>query len=458
VIVDGYGNSYISGSFEKEVDFNYGVGNAIFESKGKGDAFVMKVSSTGSFIWARTFGGSGIDESLSLFADASGSIYFTGYFQDTIGFYPCTSIDPIVSSGGNDVFVGKMDVNGNFQWVKSFGGELNDVGNDIRVDADGNIYFLGTFEDQVDFNPGNGSDILVSNGFKDVFLVKLDGSGNFLWAKSFGSSQSDSVNSFFLDVFGNIYISGSFQNTMDADPGNTVSMLNSTGGSDIFIQKLDYNGNFLWANSIGGVNDDQINSIYVDDLENIYVTGYFQDTVDFDPGSSVANLYSLGGSDCFIQKLSSDGSFLWAYSFGGKGQDFGTSLSVDGTNNIYSVGYFEDTINLDPGFQQNNFISNGGSDFFVQKLRQTVSGIPNLNSGIEVLAYPNPSNGLVQIVFDADIKDTHIVLYDVQGNVVFEKEIISSYNESIFIEGASGVYFLHIISGETSGIIKLIKE
>src|SRR5690606_9459529 len=134
----------------------------------------------------------------------------------------------------------------------------------------------------------------------DIFISKLDTNGNFLWAKSMGGVSGDYGSSITTDSSGHIYTTGAFTGTADFDPGVDEFELTSTGGTDIFISKLDTNGNFLWAKSMGGASADNGNSITVDSAGYIYTTGDFQGTADFDPGSGTSNLVSAGGTDIFI--------------------------------------------------------------------------------------------------------------------------------------------------------------
>src|SRR5690606_19324646 len=122
--------------------------------------------------------------------------------------------------------------------------------------------------------------ILTTASSADIFISKLDTLGNFVWAKKIGGIGSDYSNSIALDNYGNVYTTGYFEDTVDFDPGFGVSYLNSTGGKDIFICKLDTSGNFVWAKKIGGSGTDAGNSIAVDNLGNIYITGYFEGLVD----------------------------------------------------------------------------------------------------------------------------------------------------------------------------------
>ena len=161
----------------------------------------------------------------------------------------------------------------------------------------------------------------------------------FAWAKSMGGSFDDDGQSITVDAVGNIYTTGSFLDTIDFDPGPGTYNLSSAGWKDIFIQKLDANGNFIWAKSMGGVSYDVGNSITIDALGNIYIIGVFEDTVDFDPGTGTYYLTSAGSRDIFIQKLDSSGNFIWAKSAGGSDYDGGSSIAVDTTGNVFVVPF-----------------------------------------------------------------------------------------------------------------------
>ena len=163
---------------------------------------------------------------------------------------------------------------------------------------------------------------------------------NFEWAKSFGGTSTDQGYSIALDSSGNVYTTGRFQGTADFDPGAGTNNLTAQGDYDVFIQKLDPSGNFLWAKSFGGTSYDVGYSIALDASGNIYTTGLFGGTVDFDPGAGTNNLTAQGNFDVFIQKLDPSGNFLWAKSFGGTSYDVGYSIALDASGNIYTTGYF----------------------------------------------------------------------------------------------------------------------
>ena len=260
----------------------------------------------------------------------------------------------------------------NFAWAKSVGGTLNDQGNSISTDASGNIYSTGSFQGTVDFNPGSGTyNLTAAGGYSDIFVLKLDSSGNFKWAIRFGELDVQSENvgySISIDNSENVLVTGYFYETADFDPGIGVFNLISVGYRDIFVLKLDTSGNFIWAKSLGGNSNDYCYSITTDAFDNVYAIGYFQGTVDFDPGVGIFNLTSASYFDIFILKLDESGNFVWAKVIEGTGNDRGYSISIDASENVYTTGYFYGTADFDPGSGTYNLMSNGLSDIFYLKL------------------------------------------------------------------------------------------
>ena len=132
-------------------------------------------------------------------------------------------------------------------WARQIGGTLNDEGYAVAVDASGNVYTTGYFNGTVDFDPGPGTANLTSNGAEDIFITKMNASGNIVWAKNMGGATAEYGRSIAVDASGNIYCTGSFTGTGDFDPGPSTYNLTSAGSSDIFICKLSSSGDLLWA-------------------------------------------------------------------------------------------------------------------------------------------------------------------------------------------------------------------
>lgn len=198
--------------------------------------------------------------------------------------------------------------------------------------------------------------------------MKLDNSGNFLWAKGIGGAGNDQANALLTDPAGNMYVAGKFEATVDFDPGSGASNLTALGGADSYIAKFDSSGNLIRVKAMGGSLDEQIFSMTFDAQFNIYATGNFYGTCDFDPGLSVYNLTSAGSTDVFICKLDSAGNFIWAKLQGGSGTSNSDAIVVY-SNFIYLCGSYSGSADFDPsaGTQFLNS-SSGNLDLYVCKL------------------------------------------------------------------------------------------
>ena len=393
IAVDSLGNVYTTGSFSGTVDFNPGTGVENLTSAGGNDIFVSKLDSSGNFVWAKRLGGTAGDDGFGIAVDSSGNVYTTGSFFGTADFDPGAGVADLTSAIERDVFVSKLDSSGNFVWAKRFGGASADVGRVIAVDSSGNVYTTGYFNGTVDFDPGAGVANLTSAGGNDSFVLKLDSLGDFIWAKQLGGTAADVGRTIAVDSSGNVYTAGYFIGRADFDPGAGVENLTSASGSggtdrDVFVSKLDSSGNFVWAKGLGGTAADESSSIAVDSSGNVYTTGSFNGTVDFDPGAGEANLTSAGGSDGFISKLDSSGNYVWAKSLGGTGFDYVRTIVGDSSGNVYTTGNFNGPANFNPAAgTTTNLDSAGGNDVFVLKLTpsgeslgSSVPAAPTLNS------------------------------------------------------------------------------
>ncbi|MDX2245824.1 MAG: T9SS type A sorting domain-containing protein [Bacteroidia bacterium] len=369
IAVDSSGNIYSTGQFQSTVDFNPSATVFNLQAKGIGsDIFVQKMDAGGNFLWAKSFGGPEDDRSMAIALDASGNVYTTGTFQGAADFDPGTGTSTLTANGNADIFIHKLDADGNFVWAKSFGGSSNDTVSSLAIDESDNIYTGGAFQGTVDFDPGAGTSNFTANGNRDAFVQKMNTNGDFLWARSFGGSADEGVSALATDGAGQVYTAGSFGATVDFDPGAGTSSLTAMGTTDIYIQKMDANGNFLWVKSFGGSAVDEISAIATDAAGKLFSTGSYQGTADFDPGAGISNMNANGGSDVFVHAMDANGDFLWAKSLGGNSDDSGHALEVDATGNVYTAGSFEGTADFDPGSETMNLEANGGKDVFVQTM------------------------------------------------------------------------------------------
>ena len=242
-----------------------------------------------------------------------------------------------------------MSQNINFSWAKGIGASGEDLAKSIVVDPSGNTYTTGHFKGSVDFDPGSSVFTLTSSGAEDIFILKLNALGNFIWAKRLGGTGEDVAYSIALDQSGNIGFTGIFNDVVDFDPGASLFNLTTTGMRDIFVSKLDPNGNFLWAKQMGGINNEFAYAIGFDAAGNVFTTGHFFGTADFDPGPAFYNFTSAGDYDNFISKLDPNGNFLWAKQIGSITGDISAALDIDAGGNIYTTGSNGALTDFDPG-------------------------------------------------------------------------------------------------------------
>ncbi len=374
IAVDSAGNVYTTGYFMSTADFDPGTGTYNLSSNGTRDIFISKIDAAGNFVWAESIGSTGYDIGYGISTDATGNVYISGFFSDTVDFDPGAGVYNMASAGGRDIFVCKLDPLGNLIWAKRMGGTSSEESSSIVLDANGNIYTTGYFQGTADFDPGTGIANLTSIIAWDAFICKLDNSGNYVWAKSFGCTNYEQGLSIATDATGNVYTTGNFKGTTDFDPGTGTLNIVSSGSNDVFISKLDAAGNFVWAKTFGGTGQDYGKGIQIDTSGNIILSGFFQATVDFDPGTDTFNIVSSGNYASFISKLDAAGNFIWAKSFqgnNGNNQVRNNDLAIDLQGNIYTTGYFQGVADFDPGSGNYYLSATAHVNIYVSKLDAT---------------------------------------------------------------------------------------
>lgn len=454
---DPDGNIYVTGDFEDTVDFNPGIDIFNLISNGAGDIFILKLDSTGNFIWAKSIGGSYWDYGLSVAIDASNNLCLTGGFSTTVDFDPGEEIVNLTSNGLTDFFVMKLDDSGNLLWVESMGGIYGEQGRTILTDADENIYLTGFFKATVDFDPGESTYNITSHGGWDCFIQKLNSNGDFLWAKSMGGFSDDYGHCLSKDAADNLYITGFFEGSVDFDPGIGNYILSSNGSRDIYIQKLNSDGEFIWAKSLGGTSNDHAYSISSDSYGNVYITGAFRGIVDFDPSAEIYNLSSNGWDDIYIMMLDSDGDFVWAKSMGESSNDLGYSVTTGSPGYIYVTGNFAETVDFDPSASTLNLTSNGSLDIFVMKFGPVASSLEEKILLTHISIYPNPNHGQISIDL-GDLLDVSIKIFSTDGHLIYYKENINASIHHFEFNEAPGVYFIEVSTENRKQQLKLIKQ
>ncbi|MCB9234147.1 MAG: SBBP repeat-containing protein [Bacteroidia bacterium] len=373
IVTDGGGNSYIAGVFQGTGDMDPGPGVLNFGPTAYKDGLVVKLDPNGNLIWARALIGTNRCEGHRICLDPSGNVLVTGWFEGTVDFDPGPGNNSIASVGGHNTFVLKLSSNGNFIWARNFAGANWNEGYGIEADAAGHVYITGHYFVSADFDPGPGTFTLTSAGSNDVFVTHLDAGGNFVAAVSFGGTMKEEANGLSLDPAGNILVTGIFRGTTDLDPGPGVFPHLSQGSDDVFLVKLDNGGNFVWGLGFGANYVDVAEGVATDILGNAYITGYFNDSVDFDPGPGNFFLNGYGVHNMFIARYDPLGNLLWAGMMGTSFETVGRAIAVNANGNIYASGRFTSTGDFDPGPGGVYMTSAGGLDAFVLKFNPDVS-------------------------------------------------------------------------------------
>ncbi len=378
IILDASGNIYTTGYFQNVRDFDPGLGTYTLSGSIDGDIFVQKLDPNGNFLWAKQFVGytstGQISFGSSISNDESGNVYVTGCFFGTVDFDPGPGSLLKTAVNYSDIFIVKLDVAGNLIWAKVISGNQNfDVGYSVALDSKKNVYTVGYFAGQGDFDPGPGVyNLSAFNSTVDGFISKLDSNGNFVWAKNVGGPWVDLISCISIDSSENLYAIGNFSSTVDFDIGPGIFNITSIK-YDVFVLKIDTAGNFISVKTTGALNTTPFYSPYsyisIDQLGNIYTMRYFEGTVDFDPGASVFNLSSSGES-IFISKLNASGNFAWARQIcdGVVGIGKGRGLTTDKIGNPYVTGYFSGNVDFDPGTTTYNLNSISQKEGFIVKL------------------------------------------------------------------------------------------
>ncbi len=468
IAVDNAGNVYVTGEFKSTCDFDPGAGVVNLTAVGSRDAFILKLDASGNFLWAKQIGGlnaSCIPRSITL--DGNNNIFISGSFiNGTVDFNPGTSVNNLTPNGMLDAFVLKLTNSGDFAWVNQIGDVADDGCTDLQIDQSGDIYITGVFRGTINFNLTVGGSIgFSSKGSSDTYVCKLNTDGQYLWAKHFGATTTTmpylslTVSSgLALDHDKGVYITGYYRRITDFDPGVNTYYLSTVDltADNVFITKLDANGNFVWAKSMGGLNFSGARAIAVDGNKNVYTTGSFIGEVDFDPGSDSVDLVANNSAsspfqDAFISMLDSLGNYMWAKRLGATSNDVGEAISVTSNGDVFVTGSFIGTIDVDPG--SNDYLlagSNGWSNMFLFRWNQNI-GVGLRETKInEVKIYPNPASQQLTVNLT---KPAAVEVYSITGKLMGSFSETTSQTIDVS-EYAPGIYFLRT----TYGSHKFIKE
>ena len=358
--------------------------------------------------WGFAVGNSNEQNGYDIAQDSQGNVYSTGTFAGTVDFDPSISVSNITSNGDQDVYLRKIDNLGNLVWIKSFGGPLLDFVDRIYIEPNGNILLFGWIRGTVDMDPGPGIFNISSLGQGDSYVLRLDQNGNFVNCIKFGNTGDDLIGEIEYKSNGEILICGYYTATCDFDPSANTFNLVPSGSANGFLLHLNNNLSFINAYNFGSTGYDDIRDIAVDNNGNIYLTGIFQGTVDFDLLGSTSNVASNAGTeDGFIAKYSPTLGFIYAYSIGNTGtSDRGWKVECSNNNDVFISGMYTGTVDFNPSpTLTTNISSNGNWDVFLTKynssgVHQWTKSWGSLNQEYNTNMKITPQNNLIDILIN----------------------------------------------------------
>ena len=319
--------------------------------------FVLITSSSfaQSYVGGISYGSSSSETVAAIATDAAGNVYLTGSFSSSMSIGTTTVTTPGIYYN-NDIYIAKYTSAGVLSWLKSVGGTSDDYATDIAVDAAGNVTVVGSFQDVVDFNPSTTATANLSSLGQydsDGFVLRLNTSGSYLWAKALSGQYYDQANAVGLDASGNVYVGGVFSTVLDANPGAGVNNLTSVGFEDAFLLKLNSTGNYLWSMATGTANSDYIHDLSVDGSGNVAATGT-----------------KNTNNEQFIMKVNAAGVSQWAKNLQGNGFHSLEDVAFDPLGNIFIGGKYSDSLDIDLGAGTNYFYhaATYGNNMYVIKL------------------------------------------------------------------------------------------
>lgn len=306
-------------------------------ANGSWDAVVVKYSANHTIQWKKVMGGTMFDYATSIITTPDGGYVFTGVTSSTNGDATGSG-----AHGGDDVWVVKLDANGNIQWQKAYGGFKSDIAKSIALTSDGSYAVVGATE-------STNGDMTVNKGSYDCFVMKISTTGTLQWMRTLGSSQLDQANGVACGADGSIMMTGTFRK-VDGDVTNT------NGGEDIWLVKLNAAGDMLWQKNYGSTNNDQGNAI-VKVAGGYVVTGLVQD------GGGDVTKYN-GNGDIWTFAIDETGKILWRTTVGGSEFDVAYGIAVATDGSLFIAGMS----NSSNGDMK---INRGNSDLAVIKLSST---------------------------------------------------------------------------------------
>ncbi|MBU0486652.1 MAG: hypothetical protein KKA07_15835, partial [Bacteroidetes bacterium] len=490
IVRDQYGNIIIAGTFTGTTELDPGPDTLEFTTNGQSDIFFAKYDTLGNLLWGKRIGGVSYDNCNDI-AYHNGYFYITGYIQGSADFDPGVGAHYLTPEGSQDIFLAKYDENGDLVWAKNMGGFNDDVGQRIKIDNIGNIILCGKFYGTCDFDPSASTYNLSPQAQYDIFMAKYTSGGVFSWAKRIQGDMDEECTAMTLDASNNILLGGTFNGTVDLDPGAGVVSKTASGAKDAFIASYSSSGVYQWSLTMIGSGNDLVTGIHpyatddiyavgktIDtltgcawvvkmksssemcwvrafgdsddgltslDLSNQYLTvvGYFYDTLQVDSTGLIPDLIAYNSfSDVFIARMDTSNTLFDAKRIGGASNDYGYGILANGSNSFFALGTFYSTVDFDPGYLDYLATSKGSTDMFFEKFKDV--WVPDVTYNPQLASVCEQEQTFFMVVTDG----TEPLTYRWQEYTGSWTDVV---NSSIFDGAENDTLFVNTATGSMDG-------
>lgn len=445
--------------------------------------FISKWSVEGNEIWTRYFDDAPDNNALTFgIKPIPGGVVVNGFFTGTLDFDPSPTSVNSLTAFNNDAFLVSLDANGNFAWAKQIETNGAVILTGLDTTAQGEIVTSGVFVGSVDLNPDpNIQSIFTSqstsfSAFSSVFAAKYSSTGNLIWSKHYrGTATTDFLTTLVkTDSQGNAIVLSDFRGSTSF---STTTNVSSTTNYNTFLSKADSNGTLLWAKKIvqndGFIQTANGANMAIDGCDNIYVSGEFTGTCDFDPSATTHELQSLTNTRAvFLASYSPDGDYLSAFDLKGLGTpDFVEftgylPIAVDAEQNLLAGGTFRNTLDFDPTAATLELHSSINTSSSIAGVY--LAKYPNPNSCALAnqtftedawSVFPNPAHDQINIHFKETQSHFTAQLIDMQGRIVLQQKNLNNQRFSLETRNIpAGVYLLKMQTDKQTFTQKIILQ
>lgn len=457
---------YVSGSFKDTVDFDTSdPQNNLSILDNSTHSFIVKLELNGDFVSVLGFESDEFIDINDFVFDSEGNIIMTGVFSGVADFNPSSGTNEVTANAFNDFFVNKIDESGNHIWTyHADQNGLNNYAGSLDLNDSDDVIVVGQIAGEANFGTSTSPNIVTPNSVTSGFILSLSKNMEVNWVQTFDGENTDRVVDVVVDDNNDILLTGYFWGTVEVEIDGMNESFTSVDQSDIHVSKLNTQGEYVWVKHIGGQRMGEGSSVDVDQYNDVYVTGYFEGTKDFDPGTGVFELSSSDDnsffSDVFVLKLNQNGDFNLAFNFDGEGSENGKVIEIY-ENSIYTTGEFNKTTDFD--YTQNVFeLEHTGTTNeeygFVHKM--TLNDLNTSNFSTEnknFVVYPNPTDEFINL--STELSYYQLTIYDALGKVLHFENFENSFENQIDISSyRKGIYFVNIKNNDFDKTVKVIKD